>query len=336
VAALRLTAAPLASQVSVQQDSTLDNLHHAARYVTARSGELGGVVRRGTGARDVILIPGWGFGAEVFDSFMRANATRYRMVAVTLPGFGGTAAPPMPPDGTSYADQSWTRPAAEAIARLIVTERLSRPVVVGHFVVGTQLALRLALDHPDLVSGAVIVGGEPVRFTPSRRDTTGRTPADMAERIRGVDLYLAPRWFKTVTKQTWDANNYAAVQYSRDAATAKALWRQSAAVPVPVMVRYLCEYLATDIEQEYASLRVPVTALLPDFTQEILRDPQQSYARSFFVDAWSAAPRLTDRITTRVVSGAHIFVMLDKPSAVRDAIDGIAVPKARSGVDGRR
>ena len=325
-AALFFLAKPLVAQVAFEQDSTLDNLRHAAGYAAAPLGQLGAVVRRGTGAQDVILIPGWGFGAEVFESFMAANATRYRMVAVTLPGFGGTAAPPMPPDGTSYAAQSWTGAAEEAVARLIKAEGLNRPVVVGHFVVGTQLALRLALDHPDLVSGVVIVGGEPVRFTPSRRDTTGKTPADIAERIRGVDQYLAPRWFKTVTKRTWDANNYAAMQYSRDSATATVLWRQSAGVPVPVMVRYLCEYLATDIEKDYPSLRVPVMALLPDFTQEILTDPKQAYARSFFLDAWTAAPRLSDRITTRVVPGAHLFVMHDRPDAVRNAIDSVASP----------
>ena len=69
--------------------------------MTAPLGELGAVVRKGTGTRDVILIPGWGFGAEVFDSFMRANVSRYRMVAVTLPGFGATAGPPMPPDAAA-------------------------------------------------------------------------------------------------------------------------------------------------------------------------------------------------------------------------------------------
>jgi hypothetical protein len=42
------------------------------------------VVRRGSGPIDVLLIPGWVFGADVFDAFMRANETRYRMVAVTL------------------------------------------------------------------------------------------------------------------------------------------------------------------------------------------------------------------------------------------------------------
>jgi hypothetical protein len=35
--------------------------------VTAPPGLLGGVTRRGAGRIDVVIIPGWGFGADVFD-----------------------------------------------------------------------------------------------------------------------------------------------------------------------------------------------------------------------------------------------------------------------------
>src|SRR5688500_15672526 len=99
----------------IEQDSTLNNLVHAAGYRAAELGTIGAVVKRGSGPIDVLLIPGWGFGAEVFDSFMRENASRYRMVAVTLPGFGGTAAPPMPSVGASYAEATWTRAAESAV-----------------------------------------------------------------------------------------------------------------------------------------------------------------------------------------------------------------------------
>ncbi|MBI3789710.1 MAG: alpha/beta hydrolase [Gemmatimonadetes bacterium] len=330
LAAALLVLPPTAPRARAQapaaplQDSTLDNLRHAADYRTAAPGTIDDIVRVGDGPVDVVLIPGWGFSADVFAGFMKANAHRYRMVALTVPGFGRTAAPPMPPTGTSYAEQTWTRAAEEGIARTIRAEGLRHPVVVGHFLVGTQLALRLALDHPDLVGGVVIVGGEPVRYTPSRRDTTGRTPATMDERVRGVDAYLAPRWFRTVTRATWNARNYAAAQYSRDAATAAALWRRSADVPLPVMVRYLCEYLASDLRTEYSRLTRPVTALLPDFNATVLADSTQSYATPFFLDAWNGATEANPRIRLSVARGSHLFVTIDQPDIVRDAIDRMA------------
>jgi pimeloyl-ACP methyl ester carboxylesterase len=260
----------------IEQDSTLDNLVHPRDYRVADLGTLGRVVRRGTGPIDVVLIPGWGFGAEVFDDFMRANESRFRMVAVTLPGFAGTLAPPMPPAGTSYAAATWTRAAESAVARLIESERLDRPIIIGHFIVGTQVALGLAARHPDRVGGLVIVGGEPMRYVPSRRDSTGRTPMPPDERARGIDEFVAPRWFRTVTRRSFDVNNYAAAQYSRHVAGARALWQTSADVPLPVMVRYLCEYMASDLGDDLAAIRVPTRVLVPGFSARILADPTQA------------------------------------------------------------
>jgi pimeloyl-ACP methyl ester carboxylesterase len=325
LALLGLWATSLRAQSGVfEQDSTLDNLQHAPGYVTAPLGTLGEVVRRGSGPTDVLIIPGWGFGAGDFERFMQDNRSRYRMVAVTLPGFAGTAAPPMPPAGSSYGDATWTRAAEEAIVRVIDRERLRKPIVVGHFIVGTQLALRLALDHPGLVGGVVVVGGEPMRFVPSRRDSTGKTPMPRDERVSGMDTYMAPRWYKTVTKRTWNANNYAAPQYARDSARAAALWQTSSDVPIPVMVRYLCEYMAMDLRDELAQLAVETRVLVPEFAPEILADPKQSYVKPLLIDSWETIRDTNQRIQIRRVPDSRIFVTDDRPAVVRDAIDELA------------
>jgi pimeloyl-ACP methyl ester carboxylesterase len=322
---LFLVASELDAQSgAMQQDSTLNNLEHPPGYRTSPLGVIPEIVRRGAGPIDVLLVPGWGFGAEVFAEFMRANESRYRMVAVTLPGFAGTPAPPMPPTGTSYGEATWTRAAAEAIARLITTEGLRRPIVLGHFIVATQVALRLALDYHDLVGGLVIVGGEPMRYVPSRRDSTGKTPMSREERVHGMDNYMGPRWFKTVTKETFDANNYAPPQYSRDSARAMALWKRSAAVPLPVMIRYLSEYMAMDLTDEFARVSVPTRVLIPGFGPEIFADPKQSYAKPLFIDSWENARRANAMITLRVVADSRVFITDDQPAAVRDAIAEIA------------
>lgn len=324
-ALLTLGATTLGAQSGVfEQDSTLDNLRHAPEYVAAAPGALGRVVRHGSGPVDVLIIAGWGFGAEDFERFMRDNASRYRMVAVTLPGFSGTAAPPMPAAGTSYGEATWTRAAEDAIVRLIESERLRKPIVVGHFIVSTQIALRLALDRPELVGGLVIVGGEPMRFVPSRRDSTGKTPMPRDERVSGVDNFMAPRWFKTVTKKTWLANNYAQPQYARDSTRAAELWRKSAGVPLPVMIRYLCEYYATDLSDELPRLGVETRVLVPEFSPEILADPKQSYVKQLFWDSWENVRGSSPRLRITRVPDSRIFVTDDRPDVVRDAIDEVA------------
>jgi pimeloyl-ACP methyl ester carboxylesterase len=326
IASTALLCTSLLAQAGVfEQDSTLNNLVHPTGYDAAPVGTLGGIVRRGSGPIDVVLIPGWGFGADVFDAFMTENASRYRMVAVTLPGFGGTAAPPMPPAGTSYGSQSWTRSAEEAIARLIKQEGLRRPVIVGHFIVGTQIAFYLAANHPELVGGLVIVGGEPMRYYPSRRDSTQKTPMGREERVTGIDQYLAPRWFRTVTKKTFDANNYTAVEYASDTAQASALWQASSEVPLPTMIRYLCEYMAADLGDDFPRISAPTRVLVPAFTAEILADPKQAWVKPFFQDSWQRVVASNSRIVVRQVPNSRVFVTHDQPRAVTDAIAEVAV-----------
>src|SRR5262245_42385307 len=83
-----LVAGPVArDQSPALQDSTLDNLVHASGYVTSAPGTLGAVVERGKGGTDMVLVSGFGVGASAFEGFMTRNASRYRMLAITLPGF---------------------------------------------------------------------------------------------------------------------------------------------------------------------------------------------------------------------------------------------------------
>ncbi|HTF88849.1 MAG TPA: hypothetical protein VK843_10605 [Planctomycetota bacterium] len=91
----------LAQEPEPAQDPKLDNLVHDAGYKTAELGSLGAVVERGSGPIDMVMVSGFGVGASAFEGFMRRNATRYHMVAITLAGFEGTPAPPMPAAGTS-------------------------------------------------------------------------------------------------------------------------------------------------------------------------------------------------------------------------------------------
>jgi pimeloyl-ACP methyl ester carboxylesterase len=313
----------------IEQDSSLNNLVHPTGYRTAPLGKLGAVVKRGSGPVDVVIIPGWGFGADVFESFMRANDSRYRFTAVTLPGFAGTPAPPMPDSGTSYAAATWTRAAEDAVARLITTERLRKPIIVGHFVVGTQVAIGLAARHPDLIGGLVVVGGEPMRFVPSRRDSTGKTPMPRDERARGIDDFFGPRWFKTVIKRSFDKNNYAPAQYATDSLRAAKLWQISSDVPLPIMVRYLCEYMAADLSDELTKITVPNQVLVPGFSAQILADPQQSYAKTLFHDAWDTVRSLNPSLVIRRVPDSRVFITEDQPAAVRAAIDEVAARRAR-------
>jgi pimeloyl-ACP methyl ester carboxylesterase len=190
---------------------------------------------------------------------MRVNSTEYRMVAVTLRVRRHASAGDAPA-GTSYGEATWMRAATSALVDVITTQRLRKPVVIGHFLVGSQIAVRLAAEHPGLVGGLIIVGGEPMRgVAPSRPRIS------QASRAAFVDTALAPKWFKTVTNATFDTNNYRPFWYSKDSARAAVLWKQSSDVPLAVMIRYLCEYTAIDTMDDFARIAVNTRILIPGF-----------------------------------------------------------------------
>ncbi len=226
------------------QDASLDNLVDPPGYASAALGTLGGVQRAGQGKQALILVPGLGFGAGIFDEFLQRHAQEFTMYAVTLAGFGGTPAPPSPSATTSFGDQTWTNAALGALEKLIVDEHLERPIVAGHWLGGTQIALRLAGRRPQQVKAVVLFAGSACMTSAD----PGRAAqlATLEGRVAAIDQYMAPKWFKTVTRETWDDNNFLPGDYARDPVRGLRLWRAAATPPLHVWVRYLCEFNAQD------------------------------------------------------------------------------------------
>jgi len=314
-----LLLVPVPAEAVLVQDSTLNNLVHAPGYVTAPPGTLGGVVERGHGSIDMILVSGSGFGASVFDGFMNRNLGRYHMLAVTLPGFAGTPAPPMPPAGTSYGDQTWTRAAADAIVRLIHDRGLHRPVLVGHFVNGSQVAMRVAVEHPELVRSLVLLAGTP-RYEPVTPTRFWPKNLTLEQKVRAVDQFSAPRRFKTVTRETWNSNNWKATDLSVDSSRGSRWRDQTNDAPLPVLIRYLSEFHASDLWPDLDRLQAPLLVVQPHFTAALRADTTRRYLAGYLEEPWRG--RLEGRAHTKsvLVDSAGIVVMEDQAALVDDRV----------------
>jgi pimeloyl-ACP methyl ester carboxylesterase len=297
----------------LKQDSTLNNLVDPPGYRTAPPGTLGGVVHAGSGKRAMVLIPGLGFGGDVFAGLMDQFAAEYSMYAVTLPGFGGTAAPPSPPESTSFGAQTWTNNAIAAIEDLLLTEGLERPIIVGHWLTGTQIALRLALRNPGRIGAVVLLSGS-ARMTAADSARAARL-ATPESRIAVVDRFMAPGWFRTVTRETWDDNNFLPGDYAVNPVLGLRLWRRAAAAPLHVWVRYLCEFNAQDITPALDSLAVPALLLEPGL-EGLEHDPGNNYMDAFCRLSWEVNGRTNPRLTVGVVPGARACMWYDRPGEV--------------------
>jgi pimeloyl-ACP methyl ester carboxylesterase len=304
------------------QDPALNNLVDPPGYETADLGTLGGVLREGTGDRAMILVPGLGFSGGVFAEFMKAHAGDFRMVAVTLPGFGETAAPPSPSETTSFGEQTWTTAALRAIERLMDGENMEDAVVVGHWIGGTQIALRLAMARPDRVAAVVLLAGSArMTTTDPERAAWISTPE---RRLVSVDKYMAPLWFKTVTRETWDDNNFLPGDYAVDPVRGLRLWREAATPKLHVWVRYLCEFNAQDICTELTGLRVP-TLLLEPGLDGIQHDPDNNYMAAFCHESWDACADGNAMITRRTVPDSRACLWFDQPEQVSRALQEFLV-----------
>ena len=261
----------LAQMPANLQDSTLNNLVHPNGYRTAKLGELGAVKKTGSGRQSLILIPGIGFSGDIYAGLVVQFQPAYTVYTITPAGFGGTAAPAMPDSSVSYSDMTWTRGIVTGILDLIEREHLQRPTIVASFVTGTQVALIMALEHSNAIGKIVIIGGSPYRYYPSQRgdgtwsDWDHEQKLTPAQRAKTADSFWAPRWFKTVTKQTWDSNMWKPESYSLDSAAGEKFFRESADVPLQVMIRYLLEWMVYDPGEHYSEIKTPTLILTPDF-----------------------------------------------------------------------
>ena len=295
-------------------DRSRNNITYPAGYVTAVEGKAGRIEKIGSGATPIVFVAGWGFSAETFRPFAEMHGTEYTTLLVTLPGFGGTPGWAMPDDSVSHATTPWIKRSADEVVRAMTANCIRDAIVIGHFIIGTHVAMDIAQRYGERVRGLLIVGGELSRFWPSRADTTGRTPSTPAQRAASVDRFLVPQFFRYVTDSTWHANNYLAHTFSVDSTRAAPLWREQAAVPLPIMIRYLSDFYATDFDPKLDSIRTPMLVLQPEFNAKSLA--ATPYLKTFFLDSWNPA-RGRPNIELRSVPNAAVNIWMDVPEFFR-------------------
>jgi pimeloyl-ACP methyl ester carboxylesterase len=145
-------------------------------------------VEAGSGA-PLILLHDYLASRVVWDDVLPGLATRFRVIAPDLPGFGESEKPP--PGRYRYDFDAF----AESLVDLIAAVGLGRVSLCGH-ALGGAIALTVAASHPDLVDKLVLVN--PLVYPPR---------PDALSRIVGVPL-LGPLLFKQLYGRTLFRNRF--------------------------------------------------------------------------------------------------------------------------------
>ena len=300
-------------QPTKQANDTINNLVLPNNYKTSMIGAIPHYKKKGNGGQSLILIPGLGFGETIFDDFIKATKNRYILYSITVAGFGKSAAPPVPAPGTSFGAQTWSRSTIDGIKKLIEKEHIVKPIIVGHFTLGTQLALRFVLDHPDLVSGLIILGG-PAKLIVIQNGQVVDYPLNGL--ISYTDKVTAPKYFKGMDETAFNSGNYMPEVYSLKVRVGSSLWKEVAANTLPVMVRYLCEFHASDLRAETERIKCPVLVLRPGFTTKLLSHPESpnsNYIKPQFIDGWEPVAKNNPKIKIVDILNSGSFLWKDQP-----------------------
>lgn len=306
---------------------SVNNLVLPKEYKTSDVGAVPHFKKTGRGKQSMILIPGLGFDGTVFDDFAKANKGHYTIYIVTVPGFGKTPAPPTPTDKTSFGEQTWSKSAIAGLEKLMVRERLIKPILVGHFTLGAQLALRLAINRPDLLGGVIVLGG-PAKLIVTQTGKAMDYP--LSGLISFTDKFTAPQYFKRMSVSTFEAGNYSPQVYSLNKNIGEELWKMVAANPLPVMVRYLCEFHASDLKPETVQIKCPVLILRPGFTSDLLthpEDPNSNYLKPQFIDGWESVAKNNSKIEIIDVPDSGTFLWKDQPAQTYKLINAFVKEK---------
>lgn len=282
---------------------------------------LAHVEQRGTGSIDLILIPGLSCDWRVFEAFMERNKGAYRMWAVTLPGFGGSAAPPLPAN-SKLTELAWLNNAESAILKLINEQKLVKPIVAGHSL-GGHIAMRMAIRHGELIQRAVIIDSIPLfppRLVPTDEDESPERRVVVAQSQNEVMRLIPP--------ENWAKQQRGGMPFMvKSPERAKELAEMCAGVPRDTTIQYMCEMMVSDLRKSVQGVSVPMlvlSAVSADFGAEGVQQQKNTVAEQF--------KGSNANVQVVYFEDTRHFVMDDRPKELDAAIAAFVAGKPVSGV----
>lgn len=235
-------------------------------------GQLGRVEKHGRGPVPLILLADIRTDGSLYQRFIERNAERYTMYAVTLPGYGGTPAPPKPVT-LDLTTTPWWNGAKQGVLELITKNNLNKPVVLGSGG-SVYLAARLALEHPDKVRAAVLLDGSV--YASFRSPANPDYPATPAERPLALlkqpgAIGMIGEFLPTMlpAREATEARIKALPPAQlgqflggmHDVERARALAISAAVNSDPRAAQYNIELFSSDLLPAFKDLKVPVLAI---------------------------------------------------------------------------
>ena len=151
---MRFTPRPYVLAIMLTATSTVcatttpewqDPSRHKVEFVTVDDGVRLEVLDWGGSGKPVVLLPGLGFTAHVFDGFAEKLAESCHVYGITRRGYGASSHP-----ATGYGEQRL----AEDDLQVFDALELVKPIVAGHSISGNEMS-QLGIHHHEQVGGLI-------------------------------------------------------------------------------------------------------------------------------------------------------------------------------------
>jgi non-heme chloroperoxidase len=136
---------PLDLKRATPETAWKDPSPHSVQFVNVEQGVKIEVLDWGGTGRPMVLLPGLGNTAHIFDQFALKLTPQYHVYAITRRGFGASSAP-----ATGYtADRL-----GDDVLAVLDALKIEKPVMAGHSLGGEELS-SVGSRHPERVAGLV-------------------------------------------------------------------------------------------------------------------------------------------------------------------------------------
>ncbi len=255
------------------------------------------VQTRGSGP-DVILVSGLGAGPAVWSDLTARLEKTHRVHLVQIAGFAGMPA-------TASARTDIINGTAAEIARYITTQKLDKPVLIGHSLGGT-IATQLAENQSGLISKLLIVDSFPFSgdiFAPGHPERLPAIADQQAKMFASAKAGTLPPEFARMI----------GAMLTREADRARVLEDARNSDPV-VLGAAMREVILADLRPGLSRIAVPtqVVYAIPAGTGMTAVQTDAAYRR-----AYAGVPA----ITLKRIDNAKHFIMLDQPDEFATAVE---------------
>ncbi len=197
----------------------------------------------GTGRQSIVFIPGFACSGDVWQETVDELKDAYTCYVLTMAGFAGVA----PEENPSF--EHWKT----EIARFIQSEKMEKPILVGHSM-GGGLALAIAADFPGLAQKIVIVDALPCLMAltnPGFQSVPGKDCSDVINQMTAMNEEQFARMQRmSVASLTTDASRFEEI----------VSWGLSS--DRETFARIFCDFSNTDLREQIKNITIPSLVLL--------------------------------------------------------------------------